>query len=38
MTLGGVTFEIIYTAVAPDVIRVQIAHHRGRLKTSPSLT
>lgn len=35
MTLGGVTFEIIYTAVAPDVIRVQIAHHRGRLKNKP---
>ena len=25
MTLGGVTFEIVYTAIAPDVIRVQIA-------------
>ena len=35
MTLGGVTFEIIYTAVAPDVIRVQIAHHRGGLKNKP---
>ena len=35
MTLGGVTFEIIYTAVAPDMIRVQIAHHRGGLKNKP---
>ena len=35
MTLGGVTFEIVYTAIAPDVIRVQIAHHKGGLKNKP---
>jgi len=35
MTLGGVCFEIIYTAVAPDVIRVQICHHKGTLKNKP---
>ena len=35
MTLGGVTFEITYTAVAPDVIRVHICHHKGSLKNKP---
>ena len=35
MTLGGVTFEITYTAVAPDVIRVHICHHKGGLKNQP---
>ncbi len=36
MTLGGVTFDIVYTAVAPDVIRVQITHHKGYLKNQPA--
>lgn len=29
MMLGGVTLEITYTAVAEDVIRVRIVHHKG---------
>lgn len=35
MTLGGVCFEIVYTAIAPDVIRVHIAHHKGGLQNKP---
>ncbi len=35
MTLGGVTFDIVYTAVAPDVIRVQITHHKGGVNRQP---
>lgn len=35
MTLGGVSFDLVYTAVAPDVIRVQICHHKGSLKNQP---
>ena len=35
MTLGGVAFEIIYTAVAPDMIRVHICHHKGSLQNKP---
>ncbi len=35
MTLGGVTFEITYTAVAEDVIKVSIVHHRGTLHNQP---
>ncbi len=35
MTLGGVCFDFVYTAVAPDVIRVQICHHKGTLKNKP---
>lgn len=36
MTLGGVTFEITYTAVADDVIRVHIVHHKGTLHNQPA--
>ena len=35
MTLGGVAFEITYTAVAPDMIRVHICHHKGSLQNKP---
>ena len=35
MTLGGVTLEITYTAVADDVIRVRIVHHKGALHNQP---
>ena len=35
MTLGGVTLEITYTAVADDVIKVHIVHHKGGLKNQP---
>lgn len=35
MTLGGVSFDLVYTAVAPDVIRVQICRHKGSLKNQP---
>lgn len=35
MTLGGVAFEITYTAVAPDMIRVHICHHKGGLQNKP---
>ncbi len=35
MTLGGVTFEITYTAVADDVIKVNIVHFKGTLKNQP---
>ncbi len=35
MTLGGVTFEISYTAVADDVIKVSIVHHKGTLHNQP---
>lgn len=35
MTLGGVTFEITYTAVADDVIKVNIVHHKGALHNKP---
>lgn len=35
MTLGGVCFEMTYTAIAPDVIRVQVVHHKGTLKNKP---
>ncbi len=35
MTLGGVTFEITYTAVADDVIKVHIVHHKGTLHNQP---
>ena len=35
MTLGGVTLEITYTAVAEDVIKVHIVHHKGTLKNQP---
>ncbi len=37
MTLGGVTLEITYTAVAEDVIRVQIVHHKGTLRREPKI-
>lgn len=35
MTLGGVTLEITFTAVADDIIRVQIVHHKGTLHNQP---
>ncbi|MDE5564350.1 MAG: alpha-xylosidase, partial [Oscillospiraceae bacterium] len=35
MTLGGVTLEITYTAIADDVIKVHIVHHKGGLKNKP---
>ncbi len=35
MTLGGVTLEITYTAVADDTIKVHIVHHKGTLKNQP---
>ncbi len=35
MTLGGVTLEITYTAVAEDVIKVHIVHHKGTLHNQP---
>lgn len=35
MTLGGVTLEITYTAVADDVIKVHIVHHKGSLRNKP---
>ena len=35
MTLGGVTLEITYTAVADDVIKVHIVHHKGALHNQP---
>ena len=35
MTLGGVTLEITYTAVADDTIKVHIVHHKGGLKNQP---
>ncbi len=35
MTLGGVTLEITYTAIADDVIRVHIVHHKGSVKNKP---
>lgn len=35
MTLGGVTLEISYTAVADDVIKVSIVHHKGALHNQP---
>ncbi len=35
MTLGGVTLEITYTAVADDVIKVSIAHFKGALHNQP---
>ncbi len=36
MTLGGVMLEITYTAVAEDVIRVHIVHHKGTLHNQPA--
>ena len=35
MTLGGVALEITYTAVADDVIKVHIVHHKGTLHNQP---
>ncbi len=35
MTLGGVTLEITYTAVADDTIKVHIVHHKGGVKNQP---
>lgn len=35
MTLGGVTLEITYTAVADDTIKVHIVHHKGCLRNQP---
>ncbi len=35
MTLGGVTLEITYTAVADDTIRVHLVHHKGTLHNQP---
>ena len=31
MTLGGVTLEIVFSAIRRDSIRVQIVHHKGAL-------
>ncbi len=36
MTLGGVTLEITYKAVADDVFKIHIVHHKGALKRQPS--
>lgn len=36
MTLGGVCLEITFTAVAQDVIRVNICHHRGAVCKRPT--
>jgi len=35
MTLGGVTLEITYKAVADDVFKIHIVHHKGALKRQP---
>lgn len=35
MTLGGVTFEITYTAVADDIIKVSIVHFKGGVHNQP---
>jgi len=35
MTLGGVTLEITYTAIANDTIKVNIVHHKGFVKNQP---
>ena len=35
MTLGGVCLEITYTSTAPDVIKVNIRHHKGSVYRRP---
>ncbi|MDE6021386.1 MAG: alpha-xylosidase [Ruminococcus sp.] len=35
MTLGGVCLEIVYTAVAPDVIKISIRHNKGSYYRRP---
>lgn len=35
MTLGGVTLEIVFSAIRRDSIRVQIVHHKGALNRKP---
>lgn len=35
MTLGGVTFEIIYSSVRENTIRVQVVHHKGAADHRP---
>ena len=35
MTLGGVTLEIVYSAIRENTIRVQIVHHKGAVNHEP---